>query len=124
MDKITIQKLCEKIEKEILSMTSVQKIYIGKTENIEEARNRHIVDFDRTEAIARSDAENINKAEKYAIDYFKNNSRMDNERKGGAGNTKADILYLSLKFNITHVDELGDNEISIDCYELMPINNL
>lgn len=120
MDKITIQELCEIIGKDILSMTSVKQFYIGKTNNIESAKTRH-KDYDKTEAIAVSDAENISKAEIFAIDSFREDSRMDNERRGGAGSEKSDTLYISLKFNITHDYEIDDNAINIECYELLPI---
>lgn len=102
-------------------MTSVTSFYIGKTDNIESAKERHKEKFDITDAIAVSDAANINNAEILVIDFFKDDPRLDNERRGGAGNPSADILYICLKFNIKHINEIDDDAITIECYELLPI---
>lgn len=113
--------MCEDIKNNILTMSSVTNFYIGKTDDIEGARKRHSGQYDRTDAIAVSNPENINKAEKYAIDYLGYDSRLQNVRDGGAGNPNTDTLYICLKSDIKTIDEIDDCEAVIKCYELLPI---
>ena len=118
MEKITIPKLCEKIEKDIVSMTTVCEFYIGKTDNIEQRRKEHSVEdgYQVTLAVATSSSKVINEAEKQAISYFKDkkhDSKIKNAGPGGEG-PDGTILYVSLKLDIQNIYEIEDLDIEFE----------
>ena len=118
MDKITIPELCEKIEKDIISMPTVCEFYIGKTDNVERRRKEHNVEdgYQVTLAVATSSKKVINEAEKQVITYFKefkHDSRIMNDGPGGEGPDGA-ILYVSLKLDIQDIYEIEDLDIEFN----------
>ena len=115
-----IRELCEMIENSIISMETVRKFYIGKTDNIERRREEHSVEdgYQLTKQIAEGTPEQINKAEKQAIAYFKKkgDERFENKGDGGEG-PDGNLLYISLGLEITDINDLEDLDITIE-----PIN--
>lgn len=59
----------------------------------------------------------INQGEKFLIDYFANHAtlkeKMGNERSGGAGNPKADILYVAIRNKESNIDDLDGSILPI-----------
>ena len=93
--------------------TCLSSFYIGKTKDVVLRQIQHLDDgYYRSVEIAHSDSENvIDEAECYLIERFKNEQMpiaFDNINEGGSGNTKADKLYVSLRFTIKSIDELED----------------
>lgn len=121
MEKITIPELCEKIEKDIVSMPTVCEFYIGKTENIVQRRKEHYTkdDYQVTLPVATSSPKVINEAEKRVIAYFKEKGdvRIKNIGSGGEG-PDGKILYVSLKLNIKDMYEIEDLDIEYKPYEI------
>ncbi len=109
----TFRKLCERVNNEILSYSTITKFYIGKTDNIEERSSDHkLHDFQETYPIATGEPETINDAEKYAIAYFKEKDaqRIANVGSGGEG-PDGTILYIALMYEIEVIEELSDMDI-------------
>ena len=108
--------LFEKTKKYVLDLsnrTCLSSFYIGKAEDVDLRHLQHQdKGYHQSVEIAHSDsAEIIDMAERYLIEKFKNKQMpiaFDNINEGGGGNTKADKLYISLRFNVETIDELED----------------
>jgi hypothetical protein len=106
--------------------TCLSSFYIGKAKDVDLRHLQHQDEgYYQSVEIAHSDsAEIIDKAERYLIERFKNEQMpiaFDNINEGGGGNTKADKLYVSLRFTIKSIDELEDvdeDNFIFECIEL------
>lgn len=111
-----IEELYEKTKEFVLELskrTCLSSFYIGKSQDVELRQLQHQDEgYFHSVEIAHSDsAEIIDKAERHLIERFKNVQMpitFDNIYKGGGGNTKADKIYVSLRFTIKSIDELED----------------
>lgn len=111
-----IEELYEKTKEFVLKLsnrTCLSSFYIGKAQDVELRQLQHQNEgYFHSVEIAHSDsAEIIDKAERYLIERFKNVQMpivFDNINKGGGGSTKADKMYVSLRFTIKSIDELED----------------
>ena len=93
--------------------TCLSSFYIGKAKDVDLRHLQHLDDgyYKSVEIAYSNSAEIIDKAERYLIDEFKKEQLpiiFDNINEGGGGNTKADKLYVSLRFTIKSIDELDD----------------
>ena len=95
--------------------------YIGKTENFEERRFNHTQNDGYTFCweLADGTPEKISKLENSLISYYQKNDKyknlIDNENKGSAGNSNANILYVAFKFiGEFNINELFEDELQID----------
>lgn len=117
MEKNITQELCEKIEKDILSMTSVSRFYVGKTDDVERRQKEHLEkeNLQKTLVVAIASPIKINEIEKKVIEYFKEkeDSRIINKGPGGEG-PNGKFLYVSLNLDIKDIHEIDDLDIEFD----------
>ncbi len=76
------------------------KVYIGKTQNVEEREKEHLREghpLYYLVCLATGSSEKINQLEKSCIVALRNSQKLQmyNERDGGAGNPQADNLYVA-----------------------------
>lgn len=123
MKQITIEQLGEKIIARLLCISNLKSVYIGKTENIRSTEVRHTPEYDGTIPLAVGEPELISKGEDYLIRLLKEKLPasiiIDNQKEGSAGNPNANMLYASLNINYETIDELNDDDLFDELFELI-----
>lgn len=121
--KITIEQLGEKLIERLLCISNLKSVYIGKTENIQSAEVRHSPNYDGTIPFAIGNPVVISKGEDYLIKVLKEklpqSIAIDNSKEGSAGNPKANMLYVSLDIAYKTIDELEDDDLFDEIFELV-----
>lgn len=121
-EKITIRQLGEILVERLLSISNLQAVYIGKTGNLQSAEVRHASNYDGTIPLAVGKADVISKGEDYLIKLLKtklsSKIKVDNIKEGSAGNTEANMLYASLNISYITIEELDDDNLFDNIFEL------
>ena len=111
---LTIKELGELLKEKLSFISNLNAVYVGKTEHLESAERRHDIDYDRTIPIATGSPTIISKCEDYLIKTLRsslNGIKVDNMNAGSAGNSNANILYVSLDYTPKTDEELFDDDL-------------
>lgn len=121
--KITIEQLGEKLIEGLLGIPNLKSVYIGKTWNLQNAEVRHSPNYDGTIPVAIGKAKIISEGEDYLIRILKErlpiSIKIDNDKEGSAGNPNANMLYASLDIAYKTIDELDDDDLFDEIFELV-----
>ena len=127
MKKIKKECLFEILLTKLTEMQHVTRVYIGKTNDIEQRDKQHKMEdgYPHTVEIAHGEPKIISEAEKYMIGKFENvkdaNWTFCNKSDGGEGNSNASILYISYDYDCSTMKcdaDVNDDVLDIDSYEL------
>ena len=123
---MSIDELYTKLYESLKTIDGLSKVYIGKTNDIEESRTRHFNEgFQKTKEIAYGDTETINQGEIELIRKFKNcDLPCVNINEGGGGAKNTTKLYVSFSCTSSYktIDDLYDDDFDWMSVELKEYN--
>lgn len=116
--EITIQELCEKLYKKLKARTSLNRFYVGITNDIERRSIEHEKEgYTSTTPIATGESETIQKAEEYLLNYFAKSDLAEysgNISQDSLGSKNSSIIYVSLFIQPKSENELFEDDLLWD----------
>lgn len=120
-EQATIQKVYEEVRKCFSTVSNLEALYVGKTDDTEYNENRHKKEYVNTKIIAKGTPHLISEGEDYLIKHLKNDFPcfIDNKNEGSAGNPDANMLYIAWNINYENINQVDEPEIFDNPYELV-----